>query len=87
MDITNEQEIIDGFKWTVENVGPVHILINNAGVVADSDLSDCTVDAFRKVFDTNVLGLSIATREALKQMVENDIVGHVVHINSVLGHK
>lgn len=39
------------------------------------------------MLDTNVLGLCIATREALKSMKKNDINdGHVIHINSVAGH-
>lgn len=39
------------------------------------------------MLDTNVLGLCIATREALKIMNKNGISdGHVIHINSVAGH-
>lgn len=41
---------------------------------------------WKKVLDTNVLGLCIATREAITIMNENDIPGHIIHINSVLGH-
>lgn len=36
--------------------------------------------------DTNVLGLAIASREAIKIMQENNIDGHIVNINSVAGH-
>lgn len=87
VDITQEQDILDGFKWIKENLGPVHILINNAGILPNSDLSDGSTESFRKTFDTNVLGLCIATREALKQMKEYEITGHIIHINSIAGHK
>lgn len=33
VDLSKEQEIRELFKWTTENLGPVHILINNAGNV------------------------------------------------------
>jgi len=33
-----------------------------------------------------VLGLSIATREVIQNMKDTKVEGHIVHINSVLGH-
>jgi NADP+-dependent farnesol dehydrogenase len=37
-DITNEEAILKSFKWIGENVGPVHILINNAGLTRPTNL-------------------------------------------------
>lgn len=87
MDVTKEQDILDGFQWVKKNLGAVHVLVNNAGILPNSELINGDTDSWRRTFDTNVLGLSIATREALKLMDENKIAGHIVHINSVLGHK
>lgn len=87
VDVSKEQDIIDGFQWIKKNLGPVHILINNAAVLPNCDLSDGDAALWRRTFDTNVLGLCIATREALKQMQENGIDGHIIHINSIAGHK
>lgn len=41
---------------------------------------------WRKVLETNVVGLCVATREAVKQMKEGSIRGQILHISSVLGH-
>ncbi|GLV42881.1 uncharacterized protein CBL_09961 [Carabus blaptoides fortunei] len=41
---------------------------------------------WKQILDTNVLGLCICTREAAKSMKENNIDGHVVHINGIFGH-
>lgn len=35
----------------------------------------------------NVLGLCTATREAVNSMKENNIDGHIIHINSIYGHR
>nr|ARE68913.1 farnesol dehydrogenase [Epicauta chinensis] len=86
-DMTKEDDILNAFKWVTDHVGPVSILINNAGIVQPTDLMNGDTDKWRKTFDTNVLGLCIATREAIKIMQTNNIDGHIVHINSVAGHK
>ncbi|EFA12017.1 farnesol dehydrogenase [Tribolium castaneum] len=86
VDLTNEEEIIKGFKWVTDNLGPVHILVNNAGVIQPTNLTEGDTKMWKKILDTNVLGLSIATREAVKIMNEKKIDGHIVHINSVAGH-
>ncbi|KAJ3660772.1 hypothetical protein Zmor_005204 [Zophobas morio] len=85
-DISKEEDVLQAFKWTSENVGPVHILINNAGIIQQTNLTEGDTDKWKKIFDTNVLGLCIATREAVKIMKANQIDGHIVHINSVVGH-
>lgn len=86
-DITKEEDILNAFKWIKANVGPIHILVNNAGIVQDNQLMTGETAKWRKTFDTNVLGLCIATREAVNSMIDNKIDGHVIHINSVAGHR
>ncbi|XP_028138587.2 farnesol dehydrogenase [Diabrotica virgifera virgifera] len=85
-DITNQTELQDAFKWITKNVGPVAVLVNNAGVHFRTSLVNGNIDAIRKTVDTNVLALCIATREAINIMKENNIDGHIFNINSVLGH-
>ncbi|KAF2880510.1 hypothetical protein ILUMI_25663 [Ignelater luminosus] len=86
-DITQEEDILKAFEWIKENVGPVHILINNAGVGRFAGLTDGETKLWKEVLDTNVLGLCIATREAIKDMKANNINGHIIHMNSIAGHK
>jgi NADP+-dependent farnesol dehydrogenase len=85
-DMTVEADIINAFKWIRENLGPVAILINNAGLSQPNTLIGGNTEMWKTVLDTNVLGLTIATREAINHMMNHQIDGHVIHINSVLGH-
>ena len=65
----------------------MHILINNAGIVIYGTLTEGKTEDWKKTFDLAVIGLCIATREAVKIMKANQINGHIVHINALLGHK
>lgn len=87
VDLLNENEIIEAFKWVEENVGAIHVLINNAGTTNDNTLYNGDTKAWKKVLDLNVLSLCITTREAVKYMTKNEINGHIIHINSIYGHK
>nr|CAD7196673.1 unnamed protein product [Timema douglasi] len=85
-DISKEEDIIAAFDWIKKNLGGVDILVNNAGLVTTEVLSNIG-DASWRVLDVNVKGLCISTREALKSMKERGVNdGHIIHINSVLGH-
>lgn len=37
-DLTNENDILKAFKWIDENIGGIHFLINNAGIVRFSPI-------------------------------------------------
>lgn len=85
-DMTSEEDIIQAFQWVRAHVGTVHILINNAGVARAVNLMDGDTESFKKVLDTNVLGVAIATREAVQSMMETKVNGHIVNINCICGH-
>lgn len=86
-DMTVESDILKAFKWVKENVGPVSILVNNAGVSRTTTLISGETKLWQDVLNTNVLALCIATREAVTDMKANNINGHIIHINSIAGHR
>jgi NAD(P)-dependent dehydrogenase (short-subunit alcohol dehydrogenase family) len=48
--------------------------------------TDGPTENWRKIFDLNVLGLSVCTKEALQSMKERGVDdGHIVHINRFVG--
>ncbi|XP_028128100.2 farnesol dehydrogenase [Diabrotica virgifera virgifera] len=86
-DVMQQEEIIEAFDWINKNVGPISILINNAGVGRRTTIIDGDIEEWKKVLDTNFLGTAIASREAIKSMQANKIDGHIVNINSTAGHQ
>lgn len=86
-DVSKESEVLDAFRWVTENIGAVHVLVNNVGIARPGSLLDGLTEHWDEVLHTNVLGLCVATREASKVMRENHIEGHIVHINSTMGHR
>lgn len=87
-DVSNEKELIETFKWIDDNLGGVSVLINNAGILRKTTLLEPDNSApIREVFETNVFGLLNCTREAYQSMKKHSIEGHIINVNSLLGHK
>lgn len=88
-DVSKEEEIITAFNWVISQFGGVDILVNNAGIVRSSTTilaKDNTVP-IREVLDTNVMGVVLCTREAFHSMKSRNVAGHVILINSIVGHQ
>src|SRR5436190_22581956 len=54
------------FAETKKTFGRLDILVNNAGVYEFAPLEDVTEEQFHRHFDINVLGLILASKEAVK---------------------
>jgi 3-oxoacyl-[acyl-carrier protein] reductase len=64
-----------------KELGPINILVNNAGVYEFGPLEAVTPEHFHKQFNVNVLGLLLTTQEALKHFDSKG--GSVINIGSV----
>ena len=62
--------------------GRLDILVNNAGVYAMGPIETVTEDSFHRHFDTNVLGLLLATKAAVAQF--GDEGGSIINVSSVV---
>ncbi|XP_015364161.1 PREDICTED: farnesol dehydrogenase-like, partial [Diuraphis noxia] len=86
VDLCSEENILKAFDWVKKTLKTVDVLVNNAGVWKPSDLLGNSND-WKKMFETNVIGLNICSRETIKIMEETKIkVGHIININSIFGH-
>src|SRR2546421_420544 len=81
-DVSNEDAIRRLFVETKRAFGRVDVLVNNAGIYEFAPLETITAETFRKQFDLNVLGLILATKEAVKYFGEAG--GSVVNVSSIV---
>ena len=65
-DVSKQADITRLFSETKKAYGKLNILVNNAGIYEFAPLDGVTEELFHKHFNLNVLGLLLATKEAVK---------------------
>jgi len=81
-DVAKLADVTRRFAESEKAFGPADILVNNAGLYQFAPLDDITEEHFHRHFDTNVLGLLLATQAAARQFGERG--GAVINIGSVV---
>jgi NAD(P)-dependent dehydrogenase (short-subunit alcohol dehydrogenase family) len=82
-DVTDEAAVAAAFEQ-IERIGPVDVLVNNAGVSSSAPLARTTLDDWRAQMDVNATGAFLCTRAALPGMLERGS-GRVVTVASIAG--
>lgn len=83
-DVTDAASIDAAFSRVEAELGPVEILIANAGITRDALLLRMTEEDFTSVIDTNVTGAFRVVKRASKGMLKQKF-GRIVLISSVVG--
>jgi 3-oxoacyl-[acyl-carrier protein] reductase len=82
-DVSKPDDIKRLFAQTKAAYGKLDVLVNNAGIYEFAPLDSVTPEHFHKQFNLNVLGLLLATQEAVKLMGPTG--GTIINISSVVG--
>ncbi len=86
-DVRSEQDVQAAFSACIERFGGIDVLLNNAGIgIPTTDLAEASLEDFTQMFDTNVRGVFLCTREALKIMRPRKS-GHIVTVISMAGQR
>lgn len=77
-DVSKLSEVEALIKASVENVGPLNVMIANAGIAQVKALLDLSEDEVRKMFEVNVFGVFNCYSAAAKQMIKQGGGGKIV---------
>jgi len=80
-DVSKAADVKRLFEQTRASFGALDVLVNNAGVYQFGPLETVTEKEFHREFDTNVLGILLTIREALKYFGPHG--GSVINISSI----
>lgn len=83
-DVTDAASVDEAFSTVEESLGPVEVLVANAGITRDGLLARMGEDAFTEVVDTNLTGAYRVVRRAVRAMTRARF-GRIVLTSSVVG--
>jgi len=86
-DVTRSEDIIAAIAKAESELGPLSILVNNAGVVVSKPLFEHTEVDWDYVVDTNLKGAWLTAREFAHHLVGLKRPGRIINITSVLGSR
>lgn len=82
-DISSQEDVQTMFK-TIEEVGTVDVLVNNAGITKDQLMLRMKAEDFDAVIDVNLKGAFYCTKQVTRAMFKKRR-GHIINISSVIG--
>jgi len=82
-DVTNEKEIEEMVKKTIEKFGKVDILVNNAGICQFKPFLELTKEEWQRTLDINLKGYFLCAKATAKEMVRQKS-GAIVNIASIV---
>ena len=83
-DVSNADDVANMFSEVKSLLGPVDVLVNNAGITKDGLLLRMTEEDFEKVVDINLKGAFLCTKAAIKDMLKAK-KGSIINITSIVG--
>jgi acetoacetyl-CoA reductase len=85
-DVSSYEQCVEGLQKVSEDLGPIEILVNNAGITRDTALHKMTSEQWSDVINTNLNSLFNMTRPVIEGMRERGF-GRIVNISSINGQK
>ena len=85
LDVTRRDSVVRAFDEAARRLGPVTVVVNNAGVAITKPLLDHSEEDWEQVIGVNLTGAWRVAQEAARHMVKNATGGSIVNIASILG--
>lgn len=81
-DVSDRQQVAEGAAIARKAHGPVHILVNNAGIVSGKKILDNPEAMMKKTLDVNTLAHLYTIKEFMPDMIKEN-KGHIISIASM----
>jgi NADP-dependent 3-hydroxy acid dehydrogenase YdfG len=85
-DVTDEDQARTFVRTAHDELGGLHILVNNAGVMLLGPVAGADTEEWQRMIDVNLLGLLYCTHAALP-LIEQSGGGDIVNLSSVAGRR
>ncbi len=84
VDVSDSDQVQDAVAKIKAEMGPVEILVNNAGITRDGTMHRMTFEQWKEVIDTNLSGVFNCSRAVIEDMRDLNF-GRIVNIGSING--
>ena len=84
-DVTSEDQVAELQKQVGEQLGQVHILINNAGINIRKQIHEFTLEEWNRVVNTNLTSVFLLCRAFVPQM-KGAGYGRIINLTSIMSH-
>jgi NAD(P)-dependent dehydrogenase (short-subunit alcohol dehydrogenase family) len=85
VDVRDSVQVDEALARTVAELGPVSILVNNAGGVFHSPLLETTENGWDALYRSNLKHVILCTQRVARGMVEHDLSGSIMSVTSIEG--
>ena len=87
MDVANQNSIRLGVEQTIDRLGHIDILINNAAAFTAAPIVDITPEDYQRTFDINVAGTLFTLQAVAKHMIDRGQGGKIINMASQAGRR
>jgi glucose 1-dehydrogenase len=82
-DVAKEDDVVRMVRTTIDELGGLDILINNAGFQIEGDSHEIELSKVERVIQANLLGAYMCAREAIKHFLATNRPGTIINVSSV----
>ncbi|MEA3298911.1 MAG: SDR family oxidoreductase [Pseudomonadota bacterium] len=83
LDQSREESVVALVAAVRRDLGPIHILVNNAGLVDEAPLVDTTAAQWDRLHQVNLRGAFLCLREVARVMVADGVAGRIINVSSI----
>ncbi|MBM2323530.1 L-iditol 2-dehydrogenase [Marivita cryptomonadis] len=87
MDVTDQASIDSAVAASVEQLGQIDILINNAAIFTAAPITEITRAEYARTFDINVAGALFTLQAVARHMIDHRIKGRIINMASQAGRR